>query len=308
MREMELKTGSNSAAAPIRGWKVWWVAARPKTLWAAVAPVLMGAALAAGDGAFHLPAFVAALWGAVWIQIGTNYANDLYDYLKSADTEERLGPLRVTQAGLVTPEQMKKAMWIAFALAAGAGIYLIYRGGWPLLAIGTVSILLGVLYTAGPVPLAYTGLADLAVLLFFGPVAVAGTFYAITLKFSGQAVLAGLGPGMLSVAILTVNNLRDMENDRRAGKKTLAVRFGKGFARAEYAAMVLGAGAVAGVVSLTDGRHAGGWLASLIVLAAVPVLRQVWTRSGQALNETLARTGQLLALYAILFSVGWLIW
>lgn len=288
-------------------WKIWLLAARPRTLPAAAAPVLMGAAMAWTDGPFGWAAFVVTLAAAVLIQIGTNFHNDLYDFLKKADTEERLGPLRVTQAGLVSPEQMKRATVFVFGLAALLGLYLVYRGGWPILAIGVLAILFGVLYTAGPRPIGYTGWADLLVLLFFGPVATAGTYYVITGRWSPAAGVLGLSPGLLSTALLTVNNLRDAENDRRAGKRTLAVLLGKGFARAEYTAAVLAA-IVLPVGFVLVVRSHFGLLATLAILVpAVRGVRQVHTLQGAALNRTLALTGRMLALFGLLFSAGWLL-
>ncbi|KAA3662501.1 MAG: 1,4-dihydroxy-2-naphthoate polyprenyltransferase, partial [Calditrichaeota bacterium] len=214
--------------------KVWLLAARPKTLWAAIAPVLMGTALAANDDVYHWPSALVALIGAVLIQIGTNYANDYFDYLKGADTGERLGPTRATQAGQVKPQQMRFAFILIFVLAMVLGIYLVWRGGWPVVAIGVASIFFGILYTATPYALAYLGIADLFVLVFFGPVAVGGTYYVQALSIAPHVIIAGFAPGLISMAILVVNNLRDIETDSKAGKKTLAVRFGRKFTQAEY--------------------------------------------------------------------------
>ncbi len=287
---------------------VWLLAARPKTLWAAVAPVLMGTGMAFADHGFHPWAAVAALFGAVMIQVGTNYANDYFDHIKGSDTSERLGPTRATAAGLVTPSQMKRATIIVFVLAALAGAYLVWRGGWPILVIGLVSILLGVLYTGGPKPIGYVGLGDLFVLVFFGPVAVAGTYYVQTLTFSMSAVIAGLAPGLFSVAILTVNNLRDVDNDARAGKRTLAVRFGKRFARREYVCCLLLAAAVPVWLVFGDGGKLTALTAVAAVLLGVPAMLKVLNgHDGPALNMVLAKTGQLLLLYSLLFTIGWIL-
>ena len=199
--------------------QIWIMAARPKTLWAAVAPVAMGIAMAADAGGMHIPAALAALFGAVMIQIGTNLANDYFDYRKGTDQPGRLGPTRVTQAGLVTPHAMRIAITVTFSLAVVAGAYLVWRGGWPIVAVGLLSILFGFLYTAGPYPLGYNGLGDIFVLIFFGPVAVGGTYYVQTLDINTAVLIAGLAPGLFSVAILTVNNLRDIGTDAEAGKK-----------------------------------------------------------------------------------------
>ncbi|HOD49023.1 MAG TPA: 1,4-dihydroxy-2-naphthoate polyprenyltransferase [Candidatus Hydrogenedentes bacterium] len=288
----------------------WIEAARPKTLAAAVSPVCVGTAIAFPDGGIHLPAAMCALLGAVLIQIATNFANDYFDYLKGADTAERKGPLRAAQSGLVKPVHVLRASMVTFLLVFLPGTYIVWRGGWPFIAIGLLSIASGILYTAGPYPLGYTGLADLFVLVFFGPVAVVGTYYLQTLELRGAApFVASLGPGLLSVALLTVNNLRDVDEDRKANKKTLAVRFGPGFARAEYLFCVIGA--CVGVPVYFYVRENNLWFmvtpAALVFLAA-PAIRTVFTqRDGLALNRTLAQTGGLLLLFSILFSLGWLV-
>jgi 1,4-dihydroxy-2-naphthoate octaprenyltransferase len=288
--------------------RVWIPAARPRTLPAAVAPVVMGTAVAWGEGAFHAAAAAAALLGAVLIQVGTNYANDYFDHVKGVDTEARLGPRRATASGQVSPRAMRRACLLAFGLAALVGLYLVWRAGWPLVAVGLASILLGVLYTGGPRPLGYVGLADLPVLLFFGPVATAGTHYVQALEFSGPAAWAGLGPGLLSVALLTVNNLRDVESDRATGKRTLAVRFGPRFAQVQYALCLLGAVAVPFVLWIALDAPANVLLASAGCLLGLSGLRSVlrW-RPGDRLGAALAGTGRLLAVYALLFAIGWLL-
>ena len=298
----------NASTVSQARWKVWWLAARPKTLWAGIAPVLMGMALAHGDGVFHGPAAFCALIGAILIQIGTNYANDYFDFVKGTDTAERIGPLRATQAGLVSPAQMKQAAMLVFGLAFLAGLYLVYRGGWPILIVGLVSILCGVLYTGGPYPLGYLGLGDLFVLVFFGPVAVAGTYYVQAQTFDSLSAIAGLSPGFFSVAILTVNNLRDVEGDRRTGKRTLAVRFGVAFARCEYAVSIVVAAVLIPVyLCVVSGGHWAALLACIVVFPAIRSIRAVFTVSGPALNDTLASTGKLLLLFSVLFSVGWVL-
>lgn len=287
----------------------WLLAARPKTLAAGITPVIMGAVMAFDVGAFHAPAVLCCALGALLIQIGTNYANDYFDFVKGTDTAERVGPTRATQAGLVTPRQMLLATILVFGLAFIPGAYLMWRGGLPILAIGLVSVACGLLYTGGPYPLGYLGLGDLFVLVFFGPVAVAGTYYVQTLTVTPEVLLAGLAPGLFSTAILTVNNLRDADTDVKTGKRTLAVRLGKTFARWEYVVtLVAGALLVPLALCLYTGQHWPVMISSLTLLAAIPAVRVVFSSAGgPALNVILARTGQLLLLFTVLFSVGWLL-
>lgn len=287
--------------------EIWILAARPKTLPAAVAPVLIGTAMAFANFGFHLPSALAAMCGALLIQIGTNFANDWLDYVKGTDTAERLGPMRVTQAGLVSPAAMKRATMIAFALALLLGCYLVYRGGWPIVAIGLCSILFGLLYTGGPYPLGYNGLGDIFVLIFFGPVAVGGTYYVQTLSISTPVLLAGLAPGLISVAILAVNNLRDLDNDRAAGKKTLAVRFGRRFTLHEYNWTLFAACTVPFILSFFYGGRPLAMLATLTVIPALLAMRKVARVTGRDLNDCLAGTGRLLMIYSLLFSLGWIL-
>ncbi|HPK00215.1 MAG TPA: 1,4-dihydroxy-2-naphthoate polyprenyltransferase [Candidatus Hydrogenedentes bacterium] len=284
----------------------WIEAARPRTLGAAVSPVIVGTALALGDRASHLPAAFCALMGALLIQIATNFANDYFDYLKGADTAERKGPLRATQSGLVKPIHVLRAALVTYLLAFLPGAYIVWRGGWPFIAIGVLSVVFGIIYTAGPFPLAYTGLADVFVLVFFGPVAVAGTYYVQTLTLQWAPFVAGLGPGLLAVALLTVNNLRDVNEDRKANERTLAVRFGRGFARAEYLFCVVAA--CVGVPAYFYVHEGDLWFMlcpAVLIFLAAPAMRIVFLRrDGPALNRALARTGGMLLLYSVLFSVG----
>lgn len=288
--------------------KIWIQSARPKTLPAAIGPVLIGAALAVYDADIHTPTLVLTFLAAILIQIGTNYANDYYDFVKGTDTTDRLGPTRATQAGLVTPQQMKRAFIITFALAAGAGAFLVLRGGLPIALIGIASIICGIMYTAGPASLAQTGLADFFVLVFFGPVAVGGTYYLQTGNFNSHVLIAGLAPGLLSMAILTVNNIRDINTDKIAGRKTLAVRFGYNFGIAEFITCIVTACIIP--IYLTAGRGANYFcnisLLSLI-FAITPVRTILLKPEPQFLNLVLAQTGRLLIIYSILFSTGWLI-
>lgn len=293
------------AISPLR---IWMIAARPKTLWAAAAPVLLGTAMAAEAGGFHLPSALCALLGALLIQVGTNFSNDYADFLKGADTDARKGPLRVTQAGLVTPGAMRVATAVVFGLAVAAGLYLIGRGGWPVLLIGVLSILSGLLYTVGRYSLAYLGLADLFVLVFFGPVAVAGTYYVQTLDLDPLVPVMGLGPGLVSVAILLVNNIRDVDEDRAAGKKTLVVRLGRSFGVILYALCIGAAALLPAAVFAWIGTHPWAMLGAAILLPAVPAVRTLRaSRDPGRLNPLLGATSRLLLLYSVLVSVGWIL-
>lgn len=284
------------------------MAARPKTLPAGLAPVVIGMAMAGHDHVFHAPSAMMALLGALLIQVGTNYANDYFDFIKGTDTAERTGPTRATQAGLVTPGQMKMASIIVFLLAFAAGMYLVHRGGWPILVIGLLSILCGVLYTGGPYPLGYLGLGDVFVLIFFGPVAVAGTYYVQARTLGCLPIVAGLAPGLFSVAILTVNNLRDVAGDRVSGKKTLAVRFGESFARGEYlTALLMGSIGIPLILFHTAPGHCAVLLACFVPVAGITTIRQVFNGNAPQLNRALAGTGKLLLIYTLLFSVGWIL-
>ena len=287
--------------------RIWAMAARPRTLPAAIAPVLVGTALAGGEGEFHPLAFCAALVGSVFIQIGTNLSNDYSDARRGADTEERLGPVRVTAGGLVPPRKVLVATWLAFGIAVAAGAYLIATVGWELLAIGAASILAGVLYTGGPRPYGYEGLGEVFVFTFFGLVAVAGSYYVQTEEVTALAFGLGVPVGLLSAAILMVNNIRDIDTDRRAGKRTLAARLGRRRAITVFA-VTLGL-AFSWTLGLAV-AEAEPWLAlPLLAVPLVPALaRTVATRTdGPALNGALARTGMLLAIYSLLLSAGLLL-
>jgi 1,4-dihydroxy-2-naphthoate octaprenyltransferase len=287
--------------------QAWILAARPKTLPAAISPVLIGTVMAFGDGLAHLPTAFICLFSALMIQIATNLTNDYFDFKKGADTTERLGPTRVTQAGLIKPSAMLVAIVLTFALAAFGAFCVYQRAGTPILIIAILSLLSGFLYTAGPWPLGYLGLGDLFVLIFFGPVAVAGTYYAQTLDINPAVFLAGFGPGLLSVGVLAINNLRDIESDRKANKKTLAVRFGKTFAQGEYIFVILAAALIPILVYSFARAHFAMTMASLISILAIPAILSVLTKSdGPSLNKALAHTGKLIFIYSVLFSIGWL--
>ena len=301
--------GDLTSAPPASGARLWIEAARPKTLPAAIAPVLVGVGLAVGEGAFHALAATCALLGAVFIQVGTNYANDAEDFVRGADTDARRGPRRATAAGLVTAGQMRAAAAVAFGLAFASGVYLIVRGGWPILALGLASIASGYAYTAGRYALAYTGLADLFVLVFFGPVAVGGTFYVQALSLPGWVPIAGLGPGFLATAILLANNVRDVEEDRQADKRTLVVRFGRPFGVRLYNACVSGAVVVPAALALVARDHVGVLAASALAAVAGRRLARTLaaTTDPAVLNPLLGKTAMLLFGYSVAFALGWVL-
>jgi 1,4-dihydroxy-2-naphthoate octaprenyltransferase len=290
--------------------RIWLMAARPRTLPAAVAPVLVGTALAATEGTFKPLTFLAALIGALFIQVGTNLSNDYSDARRGADTEDRLGPVRVTAGGLVPPRQVLIATAVAFGVAVLAGCYLIATAGWELLAVGAASILAGILYTGGPRPYGYEGLGEVFVFLFFGVVAVAGSYFAQTKTLAWEALVLAVPVGLLASAILVVNNVRDLETDRRAGKRTLAVRLGRERSRVLYAAMVGGAFVTAPLPWLLGSADVSAWLLLCWLAAplAVPVVQTVRTRTdGPSLNGALAGTGRLQLAFCVLLSAGLLL-
>jgi len=270
-----------------------------------VAPVIVGSALAASEGVFRPLVLVAALVGSVFIQIGTNLSNDYSDARRGADTEDRLGPVRVTSGGLLPPRRVLVGTYVAFAIAVAAGAYLVAVAGWELLLVGAVSILAGVLYTGGPRPYGYEGLGELFVFLFFGVVAVVGSYFAQTERLSEEAFALSVPVGLLAAGILIVNNVRDVDTDRRAGKHTLAVKLGREHAARLYAAALAVAFLVP--VALWLAGSFSAWILLPLAAAplAVPVARTVLTRiDGPALNAALGRTGALLALVSVLLAVG----
>jgi len=284
--------------------RVWLAAIRPQTLTASLAPVAAGTALAAADGALRWGPACAALGGAIGIQVGTNLINDWSDFRKGADTEDRLGPARAAQQGWLTSRQILTGAVLCFALAVAFGAYLVWTAGWPLLALGVVSIGCGVAYTCGPYPLAYTGLAEPFVLAFFGVAAVSGTYYVQAGQVSPGSVLIGVALGLLATGILVVNNLRDRHTDARADKRTLAVRWGAGFARSEYTACLALAFA-APTAAWAAGLGHAGWLAPLAALPlAASQLRGVWCHDGAELNQHLGGTARLELVFALLFALG----
>lgn len=280
------------------------MAARPRTLPAASAPVIVGSAAAFSAGHFALLPALAALLGALLLQIAANFANDVFDFQKGADTAERMGPLRVTAAGLVTPGEVKTAMWLTFGLAALCGVYLALHAGWPVILIGVLSILTALAYTGGPFPLGYNGLGEVAVFLFFGLAAVCGTYYVQALSLSPAAWWAAVPVGLLAVAILVVNNLRDIATDRASGKHTLAARFGAEWARREYVAALAVAYLAPLGMWLSGAASAWVLLAWLSLPLAARLVRKVYRLSGRPLNQILAQTGQLELAFAAGLSAG----
>ena len=286
------------------------MAARPRTLPAAIAPVFVGTA-AAVEWAGKLPrvgAFLAALVGSIFIQIGTNLANDYSDAKRGADTADRLGPVRVTSAGLVTPRRVLTATWVAFAIAIACGIYLATVAGIVIILIGALSIAAGVLYTGGPRPYGYAGLGEVFVFLFFGLVAVNGSYYVQLEQLDARPLGLSIAVGFLATAILVVNNVRDSETDRRAGKMTLAVRMGRANAVNLYRLLVLGAYVVLPIALLAGGSSAWPLLGLLSLPMAVKPLRIMSNRTdGPSLNGALAATGALLGIFSLLVSIGLLL-
>ena len=285
--------------------RLWALAVRPRTLPAAIAPVLVGTALAIADDEFHALAFLAALIGSIFIQIGTNLSNDYSDARRGADTEDRLGPVRVTAGGLMPPRRVLIGTYVAFGIAVLAGLYLAAITGPELLLVGVASIAAGVLYTGGPKPYGYEGLGELFVFLFFGVVAVVGSYYVQAEELPWEAFALSVPVGLLAAAILVVNNVRDADTDRRAGKRTLAVRLGRERARELFAVMLGLSYLTVVVVPLAGGLDWWVALPLLTLPLAAPLWRTVSNRTdGPSLNDALADTGRLLGLFSLLLAAG----
>lgn len=296
-------TGTDGPSPPPR-WKIWLAAARPRTLPAAVSPVAVGSALAAHDHRFNPAAAALCLGFALLVQIGTNLANDYYDFIHGADNAARIGPRRAVASGLVRPEVMKRAMAGVFAVAFILGLSLIHWGGPWMLAVGVASIACGVAYTGGPWPLGYHGFGDLFVFVFFGLVAVAVTYFVQAGAVTGFALLAGVPMGLLAANILLVNNYRDADTDAAAKKRTLVVRFGRGFARAQFT--------VSACIALAT--PAAFWAFGFKAWCLLPLLcaplalshvrRLATAKDPGALVRLLGDTGKFIAVYAALFAAG----
>lgn len=284
--------------------KAWFLALRPKTLPAALVPVVVGAASAQRVGAISWSTTVVCLTCSLLLQIASNFANDVFDFEKGSDTAERVGPARAVAQGWITPAQMRRGVLVALLGAASAGIYLVWLGGWVLFGLGILALVCAVAYTAGPFPLGYNGLGDVCVFLFFGPVAVCGTTYLNVGSIPSSAWWSAIAIGALTTAILVVNNVRDEATDRVAGKRTLAVRWGRASGVAEYGALLALAYVSPLFLVFVDGLR---WplLAPLVTLPlGVRLCLQVHRRRGAALNQTLAATAQLLVLFGALLALG----
>ncbi len=283
----------------------WWVALRPRTLPVAVAPVLVGTAVALAEGrARALPA-LAALVGALLLQITSNIANDLFDFERGADNDDRIGPPRAAQQGLLTPEQLRAGIAAAVAMSVVVGSYLVFRGGWPIAVVGLLSIAAAIAYTGGPWPFGYKGLGDPAVFFFFGIAAVCGTHYVQALEPSWLAFVVSLPVGSLATAILVVNNTRDLETDAAAGKRTLAVRFGRRASVAEYGLLLFLPYLAPPLLWWATEVSAAVLLPVATIVFAAKLFRTVAAkRDGPSLNLALAGTARLALLYAALLALG----
>lgn len=281
------------------------LATRPRTLPAAVAPVLVGTAMAIADRQFALLPAIAALTVALLLQIGVNLANDYFDYVKGVDTQERIGPPRVTQSGLIPAKQVRTGIIVAIFLSTIPGLYLASVGGWPVIMIGLFCFVAALAYSGGPFPLASHGLGDLFVFLFFGLVAVCGTYYVQALQLTPMVWLMGIIQGLLITAILVVNNLRDIQTDRRSGKRTLAVMIGERGSRIEYLLLLATAYTIPMILWLS-GRHSVWVILPLFSLPlAISITRLIWKSAGDpVLNQALASTAKLVLLYSCLLSIG----
>lgn len=282
----------------------WWLAVRPATLTASAAPVAVGIGVAWSAGLFAAGPALAALLGALFLQIGANFANDVFDFERGADTEDRKGPRRATQSGWITPVQMKRAMWLAFGAATATGVYLASVAGWPVVALGLASVAAAYLYTGGPKPYGYLGLGDVAVFLFFGFGAVVGTYYVQALSVSSLALAAAIPVGALATAILAVNNLRDIETDALAGKRTLAVRMGDGPSRAYYLLLLCVAYTLPTLLWWLDQASAWVMLPWISLPLGLRLALRMRHDRGLALNGCLVGTARLEVVFGLLFALG----
>lgn len=300
--------GASSETPRVSSLAAWWLAARPRTLPVSIAPVLVGSAVAIGEGRARVGPAIAAALGALLLQLGSNFANDLFDFEKGADNEDRIGPPRAAQLGLLSPAAMRTGVAVVLSCAAVVGLYLFFVAGWPVIVVGVASLVAAVAYTGGPWPFGYKGLGDVAVFVFFGLIAVTGSHYVQALTISPAALAASVPVGCLATAILVVNNVRDIDGDRAAGKLTLAVRFGRGAGRNEYALLLGLAFGMLPYLWFRFGRSMFVLLPILLLPRAVALVRTLRTRvDGPSLNAALAGTAQLLLGYSLLLAIGWLL-
>ena len=284
-----------------------WIASRPKTLIVSIAPVLLGLALSLNKEVFSstLVALL-TLFASIFIQLGTNYINDLYDYLSGADDENRLGPIRVVQAGLLSQNQIKKAALFSFGIALVIGIYLVFIGGIPILLIGSFALISGYCYTGGPYPLGYNGLGDIFVFIFYGLIAVPGTYYLQSGTLDIDSIIVGSSIGFIAVAILCVNNIRDINTDHKVGKKTLAVRFGSTFVTILYDCMIIFPYLC--ILLLLTQHHFYLNLDLCLVFLSIPMavklIIDIHTKNGSDLNLVLYRTSNFMRLFFVLLLIG----
>lgn len=294
---------SVSISSKPSAFQAWMLAIRPKTLPAGAMPVVVGSALAFANGVFKpLPALVALIC-ALGIQIATNFINEIYDFRKGADTSERLGPTRTVAAGIITEQTMTRVSIVLGISVFVLGLYLVAIGGWPILLIGVLSLLFAWAYTGGPFPIAYSGLGDVFVFIFFGLVAVGGTYYVQALSLPMEVLVAAAAPGAFSVCILLVNNIRDIDTDRKVGKMTLPARIGAPAARALYVALAVLAYLVP-FYMINTGYSPWCLLSLLSIPLAIGMVRTLYASEGRALNAVLAGTGKVLTVHGLLFSLG----
>jgi 1,4-dihydroxy-2-naphthoate octaprenyltransferase len=294
----------SSASNTITKFDAWILASRPRTLAAAIVPVIVGSSIAIRDGVFHPLTALLALICALLIQIGTNFVNDLFDFLHGTDKKDRIGPLRVIASGLISKQEMKMGIYLTFGISFLLGLYLVYLGGLFILFIGIFSILAGIAYTAGPFPLAYNGLGDIAVFLFFGFVGTVGTYYVQANEITAMVFWSSVPVGALITNILVVNNYRDREEDRSNGKKTLIVIFGERFGRIQYLFFMLVSYIILFVVYFTFKKEIFVFLPLLSLPLAIKLIKMIYTLRGRELNKTLELTAKLSALYGLLFAAG----
>jgi len=287
--------------------EIWLLASRPKTLFAAFVPVVVGASLAYADGKISLYLSTMALICSILIQIGTNFSNDLQDFLKGADNKNRIGPLRVLNSGLVSEATMKNAIKIVFGFAFILGLIIVFNSGILILIIGILSILAGLAYTSGPYPIAYNGLGDFASFIFFGVVGTIGTYYLNTGEISALSFIASIPVGALVTNILVVNNYRDIEQDKVSGKNTLAVKLGKTFTRFEYIILLTASFLVPLLIYMNYSYSLWIFLPYLTMPLAYKLIIMMFKYAGKDLNKTLELTAKFSALFGLLFALGFIL-